>query len=171
MKESDVQLKRGDIFLSRNPMMLGRIINFWQALWAKDRKATKSHAGIILDEKGTTFEALWTVKSQNLWEAYKGQEVLIGRPATISEDDIERGIAIVENHKGQRYPFYRFLFFIVPPIARRVVFRRLVCSELTCKYLYFAGLTDIVWAGKVPDDIEEMILYHKDFEIVYRGRA
>jgi hypothetical protein len=35
--------------------------------------------------------------------------------------------------------------------------------------LYKAGLLDF-WSGIMPSDLEDMILYWKDFEIVYQGR-
>ena len=168
---NNIQLQRGDIFCSRNPMSLGRVINFVQALYARDRDAKYSHAGIILDDKGTTLEAIWTVREQNIFEAYAGQDILIGRPITLKENDICYGIdTILQDHCGQVYPFLRIFLFLIPPLVRRLPWIKGVCSELTCKYLNKAGLSDIVWLGKVPDDIDEMITYHKDFRVIYSGK-
>ena len=166
----DVKLKRGDVFLSSNPMALGKIINAVQAFYARDKKSKYSHAGIILDPDGTTLEAVWTVKNKNLFDNYAGDEILIGRPITLTESDIDRGIKAIEKHKGQLYPFLRLFLFAIPPLVRRLPWYKLVCSELTCKYLNKAGLKDIVWLGKMPDDIDEIITYHRDFKPVFRGK-
>ena len=74
-------LRAGDIFLTRNPMLLGRAINLIQKFTSKDNKSRYSHAGVLLTSNGTTFEALWTNKKQNLFEAYFDKEILIAIPS------------------------------------------------------------------------------------------
>ncbi|MBW2600151.1 MAG: hypothetical protein JRC60_08815, partial [Deltaproteobacteria bacterium] len=76
-----LKLQRGMIFCSRNPMALGRAINFIQKIHAKDNQSEYSHAGIIIraGEQPISFEALWTNKRQDFYKAYKGKKVLIGR--------------------------------------------------------------------------------------------
>ena len=72
-------LSPGDEFATKNPMALGCAINVLQAAWSTDNESAYTHAGIIMDPQGTTLESLWTVKSQNIWEAYRGEKVLIVR--------------------------------------------------------------------------------------------
>ena len=66
------KLRQGDIFCTVNPMMLGRIICAIERFNDVDNQATYSHAGVILDHHGTTFEALWTNRNQDLFRDYGG---------------------------------------------------------------------------------------------------
>lgn len=169
MKRNNIIVKRGDVFLSKNPMWLGRVINWAQSWNAEDRTSEYSHAGIILNTEGKTLESLWTVKSQNLWEAYGGGQVLIVRPTELSANDKNTGLCAIKSHIGQFYPFYRCLLLLYPPLARRITFNRIVCSELVCKYLAAAGM-DVVWQGKTPDNIHDKVVDSKQWEIIYEGK-
>jgi len=164
---SNILLKKGDIFLSRNPMSLGKAINGVQKFWSKDNKSKYSHSGIIIDKYGTTLEALWSVKNQNLFNDYKDTEILIARCNTLK--DINSGLDNVNKHKGQWYPFYRLGLMIFPPLAKYLHFGRVVCSELTCKFLNKSGL-NITYYGKTPDNVHDMIKHWKDFEIIFEGK-
>lgn len=161
-----MQLNKGDIVLSRNPMRLGLAINAVQKFWSVDDASKYSHALIIVNEIGTTLEALWTVKNQNLFEDYKDAELIIGRNSKLN---VEQGLAGISKHKGQWYPFYRLLFMLVPPVGKYLHFGRLVCSELVCKFLNKAGL-DIEWHGKNPDNIHDMMKNGRDWEIIFEGK-
>lgn len=166
---SDIKLRSGDIFLSKNPMALGMIINTIQTFWSVDGKSEYSHAGVLVDSMGTTIESLWTVSHQNIHEAYIDNIVLIARNKTFSRQDIRNGHKLISKHKGQIYPFYRLLLMAIPPLGKYVNFGRCVCSELTCKFLMGAGV-DIEWQGKNPDNIHDIIKYNKDYEIIYEGK-
>lgn len=162
-----IDLKAGDIFLTRNPMWLGRAINTVQAFWASDNKSEYSHAGIILDRKGTTLEALWTVRSQNIYEAYDGTKVLIGRHEQMNPERFERGFKAVSGHQGQRYPFHRLAFHLLPPLAKYISSGRfLVCSEHAGKFFWGAGLIGF-YKGRNPDHLADMVRRWKAWEIVY----
>lgn len=100
-----IEIKPGDIFLSRNPMALGKVINFVQKIQSQDKKSVYPHAGIVLDEEGTTLEALWTVKSQNLFKDYKGDQVLIVRWDKMDPERFKSGFEKIKPHIGQVYPF------------------------------------------------------------------
>jgi len=85
-----ISLQPGDVFCTRNPMALGRVICFVQKIHASDNQAEYSHSGVILDKGGTTFEALWTNKRQNLFRAYQGKKVLIGRHDKMTQKRFKR---------------------------------------------------------------------------------
>jgi hypothetical protein len=165
-----IYLQPGDIFLSANPWVIGRAINAVQAWWARDCQAVYGHAGIILGTDGTTLEALWRVKSQNIFSAYSGQQVLIGRNKKLSLFQFWRGARQVLSQYGRIYPLHRLALFMIPPLARRInVFDWTVCSELVAQYLYHAGALGY-WSGVMPDDLSDMIHNWRDWQIVYEGK-
>ena len=161
-------LRPGDIFCTRNPMMLGRAINGVQKFWSKDNKSEYSHSGVIIDNLGTTFEALWTNKHQDFSTAYKGINVVIGRNKNMTPLLAQKGWEGVKHHKGKAYAGHRLLFFLIPPLAKYLGFGLGVCSELTMKYLCKAGLSDC-WQGWNPDDVADMIHKWKEWEVIYEG--
>lgn len=168
-KMDKIKLHPGDIFCSKNPMWLGAIINGSQKLWSKDNKSTYSHAGIIYGVAGTTREALWTVQSQNLFEAYAGDKVLIGRHEDMDGEAFEKGARFTQKHYKQWYPFWRLLFHIIPPVSKYLGFGRLVCSELVAKFIHGSGVQYMYWRGKNPDDIADMIHKWKGWQTVFEG--
>lgn len=162
-------LKPGDIFLTANPMWMGRIINFVQKFTSKDSQSVYSHAGIILNSQGRTFEALWTNKNQDLFKAYCGKKILIGRHAGMTHNKFVKGWQGIKHHKGKFYAGHRLLFFLFcPPLAKYFSLGLGVCSELTMKFLYRAGLAE-AWKGWNPDDIDDMIHHYREYEIIYEG--
>lgn len=167
-----IQLKPGDIFCTANPMALGRAINFFQKVWATDNDSEYSHAGIIINPQGDTFESLWTVRFSNL-SKYIGKHVLIGRPVNLEVSDIKYGLRnVIMDHKGQIYPVWRLPLAIVPPLAKYISSGRFpVCSELVAKYLKLAGVLGIGrWQGKNPDNIADMIKRWDAFEVVHETK-
>lgn len=162
-------LKPGDIFLTRNPMWMGRVINAVQKFTSKDGKSKYSHAGIITSIQGMTFEALWINKSQSLFKAYAGKEILIARHTNMTADRYLKGWNGVKHHMGKIYAGHRLLFFLIcPPLAKYFSLGLGVCSELTMKFLFRAGLAD-AWKGWNPDDIHDMISHWKQWEIIFEG--
>ena len=126
-------LCRGDEFATRNPMAIGNLINICQAARAVDNESYYSHTGIITDPHGTTLEALWTVSSQSLWEAYEGAKVLVVRNYNMTPDVYAAGFGTVRSHIGQWYPVHRLVLHLLG-LAKWVHWRRIVCSELTAKF-------------------------------------
>jgi hypothetical protein len=123
----------GDEFATKNPMAMGKVINFVQAAKAVDNDSEYSHTGIITDPYGATIEALWTVKSQNLWEGYKGAKVLIVRNISMSIPLYVAGFNKIREHIGQWYPVPRLLLHLIGA-AKWIHWDRVVCSELTAKF-------------------------------------
>lgn len=165
-----IKLHPGDIFCSANPMWLGKAIMFVTKIHASDNKAEYSHSGIILDDQGTTFEALWTNRKQNLFEAYKGKKVLIGRHKDMTPERALAGWARVKHHEGQAYAGHRLFLFFIPFLAKYLNLGLGVCSELTAKFIVGSGIyPEFYWKGKNPDHIADMIVKWKDWEIVFEG--
>jgi hypothetical protein len=163
-----LQLNPGDIFCTRNPMALGRAINAVQRFHAIDNESKYSHAGIITDSAGTTFESLWTIRHSHLRE-YLGQKVLIGRHAVMGRGVFEVGYSHLLKHEGRIYPFHRLFLHLIPPLAKYVsTGRYLVCSELVGRFLYECGLKDY-WKGVNPDHVADWIRKFRIFEIVFEG--
>ena len=168
-RNKDILIRRGDIFLSRNPMTLGKIINWFQSIQSVDKSSKYSHAGVVLNSFGAILEAVWSVKVTNLWDEYGEDCVLIARPINLSDEDINRGINIARKNIGKWYPFHRFIMMLIPTLARRVGGSVGVCSEETVRYLQAAGM-DIDWKGKTPDNIHDMVKDSREWIIIYEGK-
>lgn len=167
-----IELKRGDVFASSNPQSLGVLIRLMQKIRARDRAAVYSHTGIIQDSFGRTLEAVMTITEQNLFEAYKGDKVLIARWVGMDMEAYQKGYAAIKHQIGRRYPFQR-LFWHLLGVSRWVhVFKTPVCSELTEMFLYNAGAVTMsggnFW-GLNPDDLVDEWRVSKHFEIVFEG--
>lgn len=165
---NNVILQPGDIFCTRNPMALGRIIRSVQKFWDVDNSATYSHSGIILNELGGTFESLWKIRMNSLKE-YRGENIIIGRinnRSTIQKLDAIQKVR--QRYEGKIYPFWRLPMHLFPPIAKLSLFDIPVCSELVAIYMKELGLIDY-WKGVNPDRIADMISYWDDLEIIYEG--
>lgn len=170
-------LRPGDEFATRNPMALGAIINFVQRAKSVDNEATYSHTGIIISDEGATLEALWTIKSQNIWDAYKGQQVLIVRNEHMSPWVFAAGYRKIRKHIGQWYPAHRLVLHLLG-VAKWIHWGRVVCSELTAKfevgcaeYLgqdYPSGFLR-TWYGVNPDDLTDRWRIGRCFNIVFEG--
>lgn len=167
---SHITLKPGDFFCTRNPMALGRAINFIQKLWSKDNNSTYSHAGIITNASGRTLEALWSIRRNHL-DAYKGKRVLIGRWKGLEAGAYRKGMDAIQEDIGRVYPLWRLPLFMIPGAAKWIsVGKFTVCSELTCKFLIGAGFTEIGrWQGQNPDDVADIIKKWRDVEVVFEG--
>ena len=162
-------LNAGDIFLTANPMWMGRLINWVQTFNSKDNQSKYSHAGIILNNQGRTFEALWTNKQQNLFKVYQGKQILIARNNKMQSDRFTFGWNGIKHHEGKLYAGHRLFFFLVcPPLAKYFCLGLGVCSELTMKFLYRAGLAK-TWKGWNPDDIDDMVREHREYTIIFEG--
>jgi len=162
-----IKIEPGMIFCSRNPMILGRIINGVQKLWSKDNKSEYSHAGIIIDSE-TSFEALWINKKTKFFEAYAGKKVLIGQHKDMTNKTFKKGWEGVKKHEGKMYAGHRLVFFFVPFLAKYISLGLGVCSELVMKFLYKAGLVE-AWKGWNPDDVADMIHKWRDWEVIFEG--
>lgn len=162
---------KGDVFCVQNPSWLGRSIQFMERVWAEDGSATYSHAGIILQSTGETFEALWTIRKSHL-RNYIGKQILIGRPLRVPPQLMEQALLeLEEEHGGQWYPWWRLGLHTLPILSKWVSTGQFpVCSELAAKFLLYCGITEIGrWPGYSPDDLADAIKKWKVFDIIYEG--
>ena len=167
-------VKEGDIFLTYNSKFLAKGIKYIQEWHAKDGEALYSHAGIILDELGNTFESKARVCSCCFFEEYAGVRVAIYRPTKWDRTRKRRLHAailkIINKHDGDLYPVRRLLFHAIG-LAKHIHWRnQLVCSELVAKYLYYAELRHGKYYGTTPDDLHDELRNHRYFELVYEGK-
>jgi hypothetical protein len=158
-------------------MALGAVINITQAAKAVDNESQYSHTGIITDPFGATIEALWTVKSQNLWEAYRGVKVLVVRNVYMQPEVYAAGFEKIRQHLGQWYPAHRLLLHLVG-LAKWIHWDRIVCSELTAKFetgcAEFLGPDRAAgflrnYYGVNPDNLVDRWRESRYYEIVFEG--
>jgi hypothetical protein len=163
-------LKAGDVFATKNPMMLGRAINAIQSFWADDSKSNYSHTGIILGPTGETLESLWKVTNRNIFRDYVGKKILIARPKSAIRKETALK-TIIGQHKNQIYPVWRLAFHLIPPLARHVSLggRFLVCSELVAKYLYLIDMRHEYYMGTNPDTLADEWRTWKIFDVIFEG--
>jgi hypothetical protein len=158
-------------------MALGFAINFVQKAKAVDNHSEYSHTGIITGADGATLEALWSVKSQNLWEAYAGNQILIVRNVNMLEPVYAAGIEKIRKHIGQWYPVHRLLLHLIGA-AKWIHWDRLVCSELTAKFE--VGCSEYLgpdrtsgflrnYYGVNPDNLVDRWLISRYYTIVFEG--
>ncbi len=134
-------LKPGDVFLSENTMVIGDIISQMERVRARDNNALYSHAGIILDDIGTTYEALQSVRNDNLFSRYRGKKVLVARYKLMDKNRFDFAYTMVKSHNGNWYPVHR-LFLHLLNVAKYIHQDSVVCSELTARFLHFACRKD-----------------------------
>ena len=182
------ELEPGDCFCTKNPMMLGRAICWFEKLRSSDNQAEYSHAGVIIGRGGITFEALWTNKKQNLFKAYAGTKVLIGRHEHMTPNRALAGWDGVKKYEGQTYAFWRLLLHAIPFCSKIGTGWFAVCSEIAAKYISKSGIMiagrvvsdpkvqefittgeSFYWKGRTPDDIADMIHDHKGWSVVFEG--
>ena len=165
------ELRAGDVFCASDPSsrLLGAGIRLAEKIWSHDNKAEYGHSGIIADESGTTLEALWTFKSQNLFKAYKGKNLLIARPLVDSPVK-EAAIAWIKKEAmDDRYPWWRLGLHLLGPLAKVGFTGRLVCSEWTAKYLWYLQIRHGQYRGTNPDTLADEWIEGRRFDIVFKG--
>jgi hypothetical protein len=171
-------LKQGDVFCSDSTSFVGKAINWFQKLDAKDDESIYSHSGIITSMDGDTFEALSRIERNNIYNR-KGQKVIIARPLCYDliggmVTDVQKKKAISEltkQYNGMIYPFWRLGLHMIPFMAKKISAngRFLVCSELVAKYLYLIGARHSMFTGTSPDDLADEWGRWRNFEVIYEG--
>lgn len=167
----------GDEFASKNPMALGAVINVCQKVKAADNESIYTHTGLITDPYASTLESLWTVKSQNLWEAYRGERVLVVRNVNMTPLVYAAGFEKIRRHIGQWYPAHRLLLHFLG-VAKWIHWDRIVCSEFTGKFetgcAEFLGLDRASgfmrnYYGVNPDNLTDRWRESRYYRTVFEG--
>jgi len=169
------KFKRGDIFLSTNPMMLGKMINAVSTMYSVDRKSEFSHSGFFINDI-EILEASYTVSKDNFITKYEGDNVLIGRLVGMTNKSFDLGMEKIKEHIGQWYPFHRLALHLFN-LSHIIHWNRLVCSELVSKFLFGAGLRDYKYFGVTPDHLADEITHSLNinrtgpqYGIVFKGK-
>jgi hypothetical protein len=168
---SKLRLLKGDLFGTENPAALGIAINAAQKFHSRDNESIYTHSGIIVNSDGDTVESLWTVKMQNVFEAYAGKKIVIARYMPLTEQAWEQTWWMLENHLGQKYPWWRLPLHLIPPLAKYLSFTGMpVCSELVAKAEYYMRARHRWWTGANPDTLSDEWHTWKNFEIIFEGK-
>ena len=169
------KFKRGDIFLSSNPMMLGKMINAVSTMYSVDRNSEFSHSGLFINNT-EILEASYTVSFDNFITKYEGDLVLVGRHNKMTNKTFDLGIEKIKEHIGQWYPFHRLALHFFN-LAQYIHWNKVVCSELIAKFLFGAGLRDYKYYGVTPDMLADEIEHSLNddrtgpqYEIVFKGK-
>ena len=176
----DLKLQTGDVFCTGNPQskFVGAGIKFFEILYSKDNKAEFGHSGIILNSKGTTFEALWKVKSQCIYKDYVGQNVIIARPildlngnTLVTRDKRSAILEITNKYKGKWYPAWRLGMFMFGPLLPKYIhfLSKPVCSELTACYLAKIGARYKSFWGVMPDTLADEFERWSNYTVIFKG--
>jgi hypothetical protein len=162
-------LHHGDIFLTRNPQRLGRLIVAVQSFHDPDGKSKYSHSGIIVGpDSHQSIEARWRTGFFCL-EEYAGDDILIARHDKMEPQRHYAGLQTIDKHIGQRYPFYRLLCHLLGPGFCKWSLGYAVCSELTSKYLCGCGLQRS-WKGHTPGHLENVVTNYREWSVVFEGK-
>jgi hypothetical protein len=163
------RLHPGDIFCTFSSGKLSSVINAVQKFHATDNEASYSHAGIITDSNGGTFESLWTIRRSSL-DKYIDKPILIGRHKSMNKQLAETALRLMSDYEGQKYPVHRLFYYLCPPIAKYLsTGQYLVCSELVSTFLFICR-AQTYWKGVTPDHIADMIQNYESYDVVYSGR-
>jgi hypothetical protein len=134
-----------------------------------DGQARLTHSFIITNKNGTTFEALWRYRGQNIFKAYAGREVLIGRHKQMTWDKFFPAFQYqAAMYYGHRYPAWKLPLFFIAPRLIKYLPGKPVCSEFSFQNWFLAGIMDH-WRGVTPSYVADAIRRWRDIEIIYEG--
>ena len=162
----------GDIFCTCSPGFVPKLILRGQAFWALDGEAEYSHAGIIVERNGRTFESRLTRIGFYDISDFNGCPILVGRHVDMNRDVFHNAmLPIVMEHNKKIYPWWRLMFHIIPPLARKIGNGKfLVCSEVVSELLRRTGIVPHS-KGWNPDNIADMMGRWKGWDIIYERES
>ncbi len=175
-----IDFRPGDIFCTVNPSkILGKGIDLIERLRTPTSEGQYTHAGIMISPH-RTYESLWTVKSQNLWEGYEGKQIIMGRFKEMNTVKYMQGMEKVLPYKGKLYPFPRLLLFLLLPITVKYMapsrffglgfFADVVCSELAGMFCKYAGMEGFrQFRGLMPAHLANRIKRWEAIETIFEG--
>lgn len=168
----------GDIFCAETPWLIGRWITVVSGWLSRDGAAEHGHAGIIINAKGDTIEALTTVRTRNIYKDFTGKRILIARPIKdLNGQPLNSRLKktcmhkIIKIHLGQWYPWWRIPLNLIPPLAK--VWgdgNHLVCSEIVAKYESLLPTRHKYYMGVSPDTLaDEWRHWKQQYKIIFNG--
>ena len=180
-----LMLKRADVFLTRGPGLVSRLIRFFTRAIGESRTQV-NHVGIVVEDGPlqdvNVIEALSKVRRHSLWATYgppRRDWVAIFRPTNLTDAEIEAVVKEAERHwrEADGYGYVKIvLHFLDWLLLGAYVFRRLarmerypICSWLVADAFKEADKSFGVSPGAAsPDDIWDFIQRHPDiYEEVY----
>ena len=164
--ESSATLVPGMEFAVYSGSKLAKAINCMQKIKAVDNESCYNHAGIIVGEKGRTFEALWKIGFSDL-DQYKDCTMIIVKHKRMSQAMFTEAFSRIVKLNGKMYPVPR-LFLHATGLAKFVHWKYPVCSELVAKFDYECGLRRNWW-GINPDNLVDEWKISKYYEIIFDG--
>jgi hypothetical protein len=161
-----INLSSGMEFAVNSGSNLAKAINCAQKIKALDDESSHNHAGIIVCNKGRTFEALWKIGFSDLDE-YKGCNMIIVCHKLMSQRTFDDAFSRIVTFNGKLYPVPR-LFLHMVGLAKFVHWKYPVCSELVAKFDYECGFRRNWW-GINPDNLVDEWRISKHYEIIFEG--
>jgi len=178
---NQLQLMPGDVVCTTysreiepdNPSWFQTALSFGirqaEAFQDVDGKAQYTHSFTVVSEAGRTFEALWTYKHQDIYQAYGGYPVLVGRHKKMTRAKAQMIHSRMEKKfAGRWYPVWKLPLFGLAPWLLKYLPAKPVCSELVFWGLNKVGLVDH-WKGVMPSYVADAIRRWRDFQVVYEG--
>lgn len=168
----DIILKPGDIFMTKGPALLSRLIRFFSRTLGESR-AKVNHAGVVV--KGGTLRTAEIVESVavarhcRLWEHYgpgSHTAVAVYRPLNLTPGEVSVIVATAERQVGKKYGIGKLAAHFLDWLLQGVyLFRRLadngdypICSWLVAHAFAEAGKDFGVEPGAAePDDIWDFV--------------
>lgn len=164
------KIKPGDGFLTGYGGILQYAINTVQKIRSFDSKAKYSHAGLIVNSDGTTYEARKIIKEYNLAD-YIGDNVLIYRHVCMNDVTFLKFYDLIKKESCNKiYPFYRMIFHLSTSLAKLAPLNRSVCSETNAKHHYMCEFMNY-WKGVTPDNLHDMVCdqWADHWKIIFEG--
>ncbi len=172
-----IMLKPGDIFLTKGPGLISRLIRFFSRSIGESRTKV-NHVGVVVTEGSLRFaeivEAVSVVRRCRLWEYYgppAKDAVAIFRPRSLTSEDVSVIVATAERQVGKKYGIGKLAAHLLDWLLQGAyVFRRLtdngdypICSWLVAHAFAEAGKNFGVEPGAAePDDIWDFVTAHTD---------
>lgn len=142
-------VEAGDIFFTRSPSLLGRLIR-WASCAPGEEETWANHTGLFVQSgpfrSADVVEALWRVRRGPLGP---GPEVEVYRYRTLTRQEAQRIVEYAKRQVGSRYGWWKLLFHL----ADRAFFkgdkkvssllrleRRPICSFLVAMAYSKAGI-------------------------------
>jgi hypothetical protein len=162
-----MKLQAGDVFVVQGTANISYLIRMAGRFWATDGECTYTHAGIILDEQGNTFESLNRIDHYKL-DQYKGCQILIVRQRAMTALGFQDGWDAIKHLDRVIYPYWRLGIHLLH-LARFINRSGIpVCSELVGMFENGAGLRKVYW-GLSPDNLADEWKISKYYDIIYEG--
>jgi len=167
-----VQLKKGDVFLTRGNAIISRLIRVFTRGFGEKRTSV-NHVGIVVKDgtlkSAVVVEALSKVVEHKLWDKYgppNGDAVAVYRPKNCPPDEIKTIVAAARKQVKKKYGWLMIgAHFLDWMLLGSYVFRRLVPGDKypICSWLVAYAYSEVgkyfgVNPGEAsPDDIWDFI--------------